>query len=289
MTFWIAALLFLVSTVGALAQPPAPTTESVTVTAERAREEQIKRFVQARAAPAVRLGKIARWETGICPIAVGLRPAFLKFIAQRIRDTAARVGAPVSSRSSCRPNIEIVFTTVPQALVNNIRERNRVYLGYRASSQQADALAIMSRPVQSWYLTATLDMNNNPHIDSRQDFGFYTTAATGSRLHDGLHSGLNHVIIVANPNKLSDQEIGSLADYIAMLALAEPRSLDDCETLPSILNLLAPGCVGAAQAAAISDADLGYLRGLYHMTADATLRGQQDEIAYQMKQTVGGH
>ena len=46
---------------------------------------------------------------------------------------------------------------------------------------------------------------------------------------------------------------------------------------------------GAAQAAAISDADLGYLRGLYHMTADATLRGQQDDIAYQMKQTLGGH
>ena len=244
MTVWIAVILLGLP--AAVAQPGAAPVESVTVTGERARDEQIKSFVASRATPTFRLGKVARWEAGICPTALGLKPAFLKFITQRIRDTAARVGAPVSNRSSCLPNIEIVFTTAPQALVNNIRERNRVYLGYCASAAQADALAIMSRPIQSWYLTATLDMDNNPHIDSRQDFGFYTTAATGSRLHDGLHSGLNHVIIVADPLLIADQEIGALADYIAMLALAEPRSLDDCEPLPTILNLLAPGCAGAS-------------------------------------------
>jgi hypothetical protein len=280
------AILFAAIT-GAMAQP-APPVESVTVTGERARDEQIKSFVQSRAAPAVRLGKIARWETGVCPIAVGLRPAFLKFMTQRIRDIAAKVGAPVNSRASCRPNIEIVFTSVPQALLDNIREHNRVYLGYRASSKQADALTVVTRPVQSWYLTATLDINNEPHIDSRQDFGFYSTAVSGSRLNNGLHSGLNHVIIVADPNKLADREIVALTDYIAVLAMGEPRSLDDCEALPSILNLLAHDCAGAAQVAAISDADLGYLRGVYHMAADGTLRGQQDEIAYRMKQTLGG-
>jgi hypothetical protein len=132
------AVLLLAGASGALAQPAKAPVESVTVTGMRARDEQIKSFVQSRAAPAERLGKIARWETGVCPIAVGLRPAFLKFITQRIRDVAVKVGAKVNARPSCRPNIEIVFTSVPQALVDNIRQRSRVYLGYRASSKLAD-------------------------------------------------------------------------------------------------------------------------------------------------------
>jgi hypothetical protein len=112
---------------------------------------------------------------------------------------------------------------------------------------------------------------------------------SGTRLNTGLRSGLHHVIVVADPTKLVDHEIGTLADYIAFLALAQPRALDDCEVLPSILNLLAPGCAGEADIQAISDSDIGYLRGIYHMTADGTLRDQKDEIAFQMKQVLGGH
>lgn len=278
------AVLLAGSILGAAAQP-APT-ESVTVTAQRARDEQIKSFIQSRAAPAERLGEIARWESSICPIAVGLKAEFLKFIVQRVREVAADAGAPVRATSSCKPNIEIVFTSAPQALVDNIRTRARVYLGYRESNREADALAIVNHPIQSWYLTATLDINNEPHIDRRQAFGFYTAAVTGSRVRDGLHSGLNHVIIIADPGKLADQEIGAVADYIAMLVLAEPRSLDACEALPSILNLLARDC--AVPVTGLSGGDLGYLRGLYHMSADGTFGLQKSEIAYQMKQTMEG-
>ncbi|MBA2588758.1 MAG: hypothetical protein H0U98_09060 [Alphaproteobacteria bacterium] len=284
----VGAILLAGSVLGAAAQGAKPPVESVTVTAERAREEQIKSFVKARAAPAVRLGKIARWETGICPIAVGLKPEFLKFVVHRVREIAAEVGAPVSKRPSCKPNIDIVFTSAPQALVDNIRSRARVYLGYRDSNREADALAVVNHPIQSWYLTATLDINNEPHIDSRQDFGFTSAAVTGSRLRDGLHSGLNHVIIIADPNELVDHEIGAVSDYVAMLALAEPRSLDICEDLPTILNLLAKDCAGAAAAVQISENDLGYLRGVYHMSNDATLGTQRDEIAYQMRRALDG-
>src|SRR3954465_10015092 len=117
------AILLFAGLTGAVAQPA---TESVTVTAERARDEQIKSFIQSRAAPAERVGRIARWESGICPIAVGLRPEFLKFVVQRVRQVAADAGAPVRARLSCKPNIEIVFTSAPQALVDNIRTRARI-------------------------------------------------------------------------------------------------------------------------------------------------------------------
>ena len=51
------------------------------------------------------------------------------------------VGAPSNANSSCRPNIEIVFTTTPQALLDGIHKKHQVYLGYHDNSTQADNLA----------------------------------------------------------------------------------------------------------------------------------------------------
>ncbi len=116
----------------------------------------------------------------------------------------------------------------------------------------------------------------------------HTYAVTGMRTSDGLHSGFHNVMIVINPDKLRGREIGALADYIAFLALAQPRSLEECATLPSILDLLVPDCPGAADAHEMTDSDLGYLRGVYRMTADAVLERQQNDIAFQLKRALAG-
>jgi hypothetical protein len=61
-----------------------------------------------------------------------------------------------------------------------------------------------------------------------------------------------------------DYEIGSIADYISMLALTQLNSLDTCQQLPSIVNMLAPGCDRKSNA--LTDSDTAYLRGLYKMS-----------------------
>ena len=294
------AFLLLAGAVGAAAQTAkAPLTESVTVTGARSREEQIKSFVQSRAAPAVRLGKIARWEAGICPAATGLKPELLKFLLGRLKATAARVGAPVNPRASCRTNLEIVFTRAPQVLLNNVRKNQEDYLGYHASAADGDRLAKVTHAIQSWYATGTIDDNGVVQADVRRrgmpfcmdepECRIVTevppSASNGSRLSNGLHSGFLNVMIVADSIKLSDQEIGAVADYISVLALSQPVSLDDCALLPSILNLLASGCTSPPE---LTEADQTYLRALYRMTPDALLAAQRDEIAYQMKRALEG-
>jgi hypothetical protein len=290
------ALLFLATPV--LAQTVA--TEHVTVTGTRSREVT-DAFVRAFATPSRMTGKLARWEDGVCPVTVGLKPKFTDFISQRIRDVGAQVGAPVNARKSCIPNIEIVFTTAPQGLLDNVRKDHPQYLGYADNSAQKVALAKVSRPIQALYTMATKDLRGKTRIDSPGAQGtgepsniqgdssnmiFGSSAVTGSRLDDGMRSTFYHVIIVADPNRLLDHEIGTLADYIAMLALAQLSSLDTCQQLPSIVNLLAPGCAGPAMA--LTGSDLGYLEGLYHMRASAKLGVQQDEISYQMQQASEG-
>jgi hypothetical protein len=283
-------------------------TESVTVTGTKSRET-IDGFVQAFTVPTRLTGKIARWENGICPVTVGIRPGFVNFVTQRVRAVAAMVGAPADGSAACKPNIEIVFTTKPQALLDNIRKNQKNYLGYYDNQDHLEKLATATRPIQAWYTTATRDLMGNLQVDGGQTAGngldisyrcpppqrgmctmhlsnAHAAAVTGTRLGDGLRSDFYHVIIVVNPDQLKDYEIGSLADYISLLALTQLSALDTCQQLPSIVNLLAEGC--ARKANALTDSDIAYLRGLYKMSSDRTLRTQQDEMAYQMSESLAG-
>jgi hypothetical protein len=282
--------------------------ESVTVTGTRAREV-LDGFVQSFAVPARKTGQLPRWEDGICPTAVGLRPAATKFITGRLKDVAVQVGARVNERESCKPNIAIIFTTAPQALMDNVRKKQPWFLGYADNSDQLEKLATVTRPIQAWYLTATKDLTNNVQVDTSTTVGpgleltvpcpppgpgmcnyffpnAYAASTSATRLGGGLHSIFYTVVIVVDPSKLVEYEIGSLADYISLLALTQIGSLDTCQQLPSIVNMLAPACANKADA--LTENDLGYLRGIYKMSVTMTLRSQKDEIAYQMEQKLEG-
>jgi hypothetical protein len=282
--------------------------ESVTVIATRPSEESIKSFVETRIAPTRFLGKMARWRRQICPLTIGLGDKYAKFVSQRIRDIATAVGAPVNADPVCRPNIEVFFTTTPQVLLDNIRKTGPAFLGYYSNSSQADELAKVNHPIQAWYTTESLDYDGTSQIDmgpcnrgptvntlaigvdaagSPIEITLPCTTivhASGSRLGNGLDSGFNNILIVAEPAKLFDFEVGSLADYITMLVLSQPASLDSCQELPSISNLLAKGCASASSK--ITDGDLAYLRGLYRMPSGYSLNAQHNEILYEMKKTL---
>ena len=145
------------------------------------------------------------------------------------------------------------------------------------------------RPVKAWYLTATTGFEGLVRVDNpRADFlstdpyteGKVFYQAGVGRFNNGIGSTLYNVVIAANPGKLGDYEIGSLADYIAMLALSQPRSFDDCWEVPSITNLLSPGCEPGRKTTTLSDNDAAFLYGLYKMSTGQNIYVQRDEIRY---------
>jgi hypothetical protein len=233
----------------------------------------------------------------------GLGKKYAAYITANLRAVAKQVGAPVNNAPDCKPNIEIVFTTAPQKLADGIRKDHPFYLGHASSGAQRDELAKVTHPIQAWYTNAIRDLRGNLLWDSPRMAGDGTdiripipcspgcgymelTSAIGAvsvadgHLGDGMHSVLYHVIIVAEPAKLLDHEVGTLADYIAMLALSQVASLDVCQPLGSIVNLLAKDCANAPNALTVSD--MGWLRWIYTMRADGNLRTQQDGIAHVM-------
>ena len=255
--------------------------------AQPADDKTLSAFVQSHTA-VTHLGRIARWDDPVCPGIAGLPPGFSKFILQRIRTVAAAAGAKVDPEG-CRANISIVFTTTPQALVDGLRAKDPVMLGYYDNSDQADKLAKVNYPIQAWYVTKTVDLRGKWSIDARDRHSsqnYDAQASNGTRVGDGLSSAFYLVTVVADPSKLGDHEIGALADNIAMLALSQPGKVEECSALPSIVNSNLTGCTAGMALTGMSADDSAFLYGLYHVKPGATLRGQKDAIAAGMKEKL---
>ena len=313
---------FLFGAVAASAQPsPTPESpaasvpvESVTVTG--ASSKSVNAFVMAAATPTHILGKVARWETPICPYAVGLPADAVALVVQRVKDVAIQARVRVSSDPACYPNIVIAFTSTPQALLDSIRKDHTEWLGYYSSSEELDRLGTVTRPIQAWYSTATTDLQGHRRIDvSRTGDGLgvvlsgpcdlignprmvvaggvctrvtpdaIAVTVHGSRVADGLRATFDHVTIIANPLEVPASR-STIDDYIAVLALAQINSLDTCQALPSITSLLAKGCTQPA--AEITANDLGYLKAVYAADPSKLPEMQKNEIAYRMDQGAAG-
>jgi hypothetical protein len=300
---FLAALLVSGLVLPAWAQgTPAPTAlpvENVIVTAPALRTERaLNNFIIAHAAATPALGKIARWKSGICPLTVGLPDRFDQYISQRILRFAAMAGAPLAPDDRpCRPNILVLATPEPQALLDFVRAKRPALLGFHYKSQ-AERIATMTLPVQAWYSTATEDfhgfiMADLPSWDLgygvMSNHGIPSMYVSGSRIADGLKSEFTTAIIIVDARKIGGREIGPLADYIAMLALSQGQRYETCQSVPTITNLMAPDCGADLKPAALTDIDATYLRGLYKMDAGRSFLGERGSIAYEMKKELGGY
>jgi hypothetical protein len=310
--FFTLSVLLAAGGLQATAETTTPT-ENVTVTGSR---RVLHEFTQTFATPTMITGKIARWEHRACPIVVGQNPNFARYLTQRVQYVAMAVRAPVSTDPACAPNIEIVFTTTPQDLLDTVSRNDQHYLGYFSSVAEIKALATVTRPIQAWYATETTDRKGRTRLDTGRSIVGGTTvgnlnalatnngdmlssatgqsqagtsladlppffASSGNRLDDEIHTGFRHVLIVIDSTKLAGQEMVPLADYIAMLALTQIHSLDACQGLPSIVNRMARDC--GHEVNGLTKYDLAYLEALYHMTPTRNMVAQRSEMGDLMK------
>lgn len=266
----------------ALAQKPP--TESVTVTGEKTREA-VDKFVKSVAPPTRITGKTARWETPICPYIVGVQPKAVAYMTQRLKEVAAEVGAPFNSRQNCRPNLQVIFNQTPDVLMEDVKAKMPWVLGYYDNADERDRLAAFDHPVKAWYRTATRDERGRLKVDGLETVR-ERRPINGSKLNDGLQSELYSILIVANPDLLIGRPSETVSDYIAMLALAQVRERDTCQSLPSITDLLAANCANAPSELTIND--IGYLRGIYSAQPGLVAHLQRHEIANGMEQVLEG-
>ena len=92
--------------------------------------------------------------------------------------------------------------------------------------------------------------------------------AAGSRLGSGMSSGLAHVLIFADARTVAGEEVDSIAELLAFLALAQTPVAETCDATDTILNLMNPACPPSRRPVALTRQDNAYLRALYSVDPD---------------------
>jgi hypothetical protein len=127
--------------------------------------------------------------------------------------------------------------------------------------------------------STTLAANNTQAL---MNSGKTVPGCAGSRLTHCLSSLFANVLIVADGKALEGRHLGPVADYIAMLVLSQPRSLDGCDALPSILDLTSSGCDGRPAPDALTIDDIAYLKALYRTNLETVYTLEKADVATKM-------
>ncbi|MGZ3314097.1 MAG: hypothetical protein ACXU8Q_08015 [Caulobacteraceae bacterium] len=280
-----------------VAQPAPTPVAPVTVQARLSPAELSKAayaFVQAYAAPTIKIDHIARWREPICVHVDGVTALEARRLQARVEDVARALGRPLA-KPGCAPNIDIKVTSDPQGVLDRIAARAEATLGYYHRSNTA-GLKRVTRPIQAWYMTATVGGGapnagalfanvgrSRPEADNIDDPDSPTPNGCGdSRLSGScLRSVFNNVLIVVDSGRVGERTPGAVSDYVAMLALSQPRSLDGCGILPSVIDAFARCDVRPAPEG-LTPADVAYLMSLYETDAEASLSTARFNIAARM-------
>ncbi len=252
---------------------PSDTIGELTVTAPNTPDRLIDETTQfvRNHVPENRAGQLSRFRDKICVNVVGLPAAYDAFIVQRVVKLASQVNAPIDHSGKCTPNVNVIFSPDPQAQLEDIAKRRQILLGFQWVAQMR-RLASFEQPIQSWYLTrsvgtdgqSVLELNHgSTFMDVAENIAGAVTGRAGSRLGTDQSSELVHTLILVDANKVADAQIGSIADYIAVLALSRWQSLNTCEAIPTILNLMADNCDAVSTPETTTNADIALLAGLY--------------------------
>ena len=204
------------------------------------------------------LATSARWRAGrpesICPLTRGLDAAYNSFVSARLRALAAYVGAPAQPDLHCNENVQIVFTTEPDKLMDEVVHEAAGRFGVKLDHQIKRQEEFSSgHAIQGWYLTS-------PGGGGVELQPMWPRVALG----DCCSGGIVGAIFVIDMTKAAGYTIGSIADYVSMLTLSPAENPDHCAPLPSILDLMAPSCGARDKPAEVTAGDVAFLKALYY-------------------------
>lgn len=276
----------IVLAAGLLTQTPAaqaaptqqdPTALSdVVVEAQRLRDV-VRNFVGEVAAPAGPRGP-ARWNGPVCVGVVNLRGEVAQYIVDRTSDVARELGLN-AGEPGCSPNILIIATADGQGLADAIVDARRRDFrpggsGMTRSLRALDAFRTSDAPIRWWHVSAPVDSETG-QLATRlpgQDAPV-TNVSRASRIRTDIRDDLLKSIIIVDVDDVSRLTLAQLADYCALVAMAQVDPDAEVGSFDTILNVFSdPATPG------LSPWDMDYLKALYRVeqnSVGASARGAE--------------
>jgi hypothetical protein len=233
---------------------------------------------------------LARWHKEVCPLVSGLPRPAAEFILARVSEVARAAGAPLAGEK-CRANLYILVTAQPERLLRAMGARNRPFTFGLAPASVIDEFISTPRAVRVWYHTSegtpegmplqnvsgpnwngTLTMlepesaqgsAQSPPPDNQTAMPRAGAATWAQATHLSVNMVWNifRVFVIVDKTRLQGASRGQIADYVAMLALAQIKADGPAGDSATILSLF--DAAPQAAPAGMSDWDQAYLKALY--------------------------
>jgi hypothetical protein len=238
--------------------------KTITVEAQRERaalEHQVSAFVSAIAVEPF-ADSLARWQepTAICPSVAGMPREHGEFMLARLSRIAESAGAPLAPEP-CKPNLHVVVTSEPEAVIKAFSKREPGMYG-DGDGSKIRKFESESDPVRVWYNTQLYDDSGKPLVLAQGSENKRNDWARASRLELSTVRCLTSIIVIIDARRVKGVTFGQLADYVAMVALAEIRVNANIGNAPSILRVFSAS--GSPPPAGLSAWDQAFLKALYH-------------------------
>lgn len=273
-----AAGLVLAGAAHAQSQPEPGSTEveGVTIEANSLREAVASFVAEVGASP--RGQNLARWDGRVCIGVMNMTPRYAQALVDQVSAVSLAVGLDIGD-PGCRPNVLILADSNGDALARRlVGEHPQAFRPDIGGSNRGRAalnrFQNSGAPVRWWHVTQTVSADTGQTASG----GDSIQVRGASRLRNNVREDMHHVIIVLDTSRIGSLNFASLADYVAMVSLAQVDDEADTSPYDSVLNLFAGG--RAREGLRMTQWDLDYLRGLYTARPDSARRsGQEQEIA----------
>jgi len=271
-------------------QTPAPAVSQDPVQLEdvvvsgRTLDRLIRDFVGEVAEPNRNRG-LARWSDRICVGVANLDGEIAQYLTDRISTVAMDLGL-AAGEPGCTPNVLVIATADAGDLARQLTEERRRAFRMGGAGMDRGGAALRDfvetdRPVRWWQMAIPVDSETGdiavriPGVCSgacvgAADYAPQIAVASASRLTTQIVDNLTRAIVIVDVDQVSGVSALQLADYIAMVSLAQIDPKADTSGYATILNVFEAPEISDS----LTDWDLAYLDGLY-----AAERNHQGERA----------
>lgn len=260
------------------------------------RPEQIQAFVEQASIAPPSVDQIARWDDDICISAAGLGAAQSQTVVDRISLRAQAVGLR-PGRAGCRPNVFVFFASDGSGFARGLLEQRRSLFAYYHEENIAtlgqEALTSFietPRPVRWWHVIQTRGADGDrlgsdsarseapPPPDTMTAVpdgfsGVQSVRSQGTRVRSVERQDFNRVVIIVDAQLAEGYPLDSIADYVAMVTLAQIDPQAQMRQFPTILNLFNEDLQNTSFE--MTSWDTAYLNGLYRSERNAASMTQQ--------------
>lgn len=265
----------------------APPEDDIVVVGERL-QEMVRTFVGEVAVAPSAERQMARWDRRICPLVAGLPARQMQYVADRIAQRAHQVDIDTDG-PGCRANILIFVTPDANRLATGIVDEYRTLVGYYSTNGLStlgrgplEDFTDSTAPVRWWHVNQTVSADG---LELGGDNGTQVNRGgpPPSRLRRPTRQDFLRVLIIVDARQAEGVQLQALADYLAMVSLAQLDPKGQTVGTPTILNLFADRDAARPVPTGMTQWDEAYLDGLYRARRTAPLDvWQRRDISHAM-------